>query len=81
VLASWFYRNLLLFSFVLHSFLPYHVGDDLRYTCYGETRVSAELAEVLLTHSSLLGMLMFKELQVKGSIVVQHYQATHPLLN
>ena len=42
-------------SFVLHSFLLYHGGDNLRYVCYGETLVSAVLAEVLLTYS-LLGM-------------------------
>ena len=35
VLASWFYRNLPLFSFVLHSFLPHHIDDDLRYAHYG----------------------------------------------
>jgi len=32
VLAS---QNLPLFSFVLHSFLPYHVGGDLWYAHYG----------------------------------------------
>ena len=30
-----FYQSLVLFSFVLHSFLPCHVGDDLRYARYG----------------------------------------------
>ena len=34
MLASWFYQSLPLFSFVLHSFLPYHVGDDLWYVHY-----------------------------------------------
>ena len=35
VLESWFYSSLPLFSFVFHSFLPYHVGDHLLYACYG----------------------------------------------
>ena len=35
VLESRFYQSLPLFSFMLHSFLPYHVGDHLPYACYG----------------------------------------------
>ena len=34
MLASWFYQSLPLFSFVLHSFLPYCVDDNLRYAHY-----------------------------------------------
>jgi len=35
MLSSWFYQSLPLFSFVLHSFLPYNIDDDLVHTCYG----------------------------------------------
>jgi len=34
-LTSWFYQSSPLFSFVLHSFLHCHIGDDLRYAHYG----------------------------------------------
>ena len=30
MLVSWFYENLPLFFFVSHSFLHYHIGDDLQ---------------------------------------------------
>ena len=45
MLASWFYQSLSLFSFVLHSFLYYHVGGNLHYG------FSAEQAGELLTPS------------------------------
>ena len=35
VLELWFYQSLPLVSFVLHSFLPYRIGDNLKDTCYG----------------------------------------------
>jgi len=35
MLAYWFYQSLPLFSFVLHPFLPYCVGDNLGYARYG----------------------------------------------
>ena len=44
-----------------------------------ETRVSAELAGVLLMLFILLKV--FEELEAKQSIVVRHDQMTHPLLN
>jgi len=46
-----FLLKLTLFSFVLHSFLHCHIGDDLQYTHYNfwcRTWANAVLAEVLL---------------------------------
>jgi len=33
MLASWFYQNSPLFSFALHSFLSYRIGDDFWCAC------------------------------------------------
>ena len=52
VLESWFYQTLPLFSFMLHSFLPYHVGDNFWHARYGfgaGLGVSAVLAGAFLT--------------------------------
>jgi len=89
VLASWFYQSLPLFSFVLHSFLPYRIGDNLRYVHYGKcsTCIMASAVRALwqvqykpggFLHHSLLGMVA-KRL-MKQSIMKHRIKVTHPLL-
>ena len=78
VLASWFYQNLPLFSFVLHSFLPYCIRDDLRYMHFGfgeRLYLSAVQAGALL-HYSLHGM--FEELEAKRSIMIHRVYRDTP---
>ena len=69
-----------MFAFVLHSFLPYRVGDDLRYAHY-ETYVSAVQAGALLTLFFAWNVSqMFEELEVKRSVMIHRVKATHPVL-
>jgi len=57
MLASWFYQSLPLLSFVLHSFLHYCIGDDLRYMLQCETWRVQSWQGLFLCCYSLLGML------------------------
>jgi len=70
--------------FVLHSFLPYRIGDDLRCVHYirlqCETYVSAEQAGALLTLFFAWNISQtFKELEAKQSVMIHRVKATHPL--
>ena len=83
--ASWYYQSSPLFFSVLHSFLPYHVGDDLWYTCYGfgARFRSVQCKQGCFLHYSLLWILCsqtFKELKAKWHVMIYHVKATHLLL-
>ena len=79
MLSSRFYQSLLLFSFVLHSFLLYHVGDELWYACYG---FSARLGKCRASK----GLFLFAWNVTKSiwsswklNVVIHHDWVTHPL--
>ena len=63
------------FTFVLHSFLPYRIGDDLQYTHYGfSARLSLSAMQagaLLMLFFALNGSQMFEELEAKWSVMIQ----------
>jgi len=74
-------KALPLFSFVLHSFLLFRVGDNLRYARYGfGMRLVVQVGEFL--HYSLLENLAkhSKSLGAKRSAVIHRVKMTYPLL-
>ena len=80
MLASRFYQSSPLFSFVFHSFLPYHVGDDMWYACNG-FGVGAVLAGALVVlFFAWNGSQTFDDLEAKLIAMIHCVKATHPLL-
>ena len=68
-------------SFVLRSFLPYRVGDDLQYMCYGFGNVSAvEAGSLFMLFFVWNDSQILEELEAKRSVMIQCVKVTHPLL-